>query len=107
MTPPEVLTLLFETEASGLRVEGLTPAHLGEETFSELILRRVFERHSDRLQDDPALSACLIAEALLATAPEALRALAAEARTQGHLGFAEKLEEIAERGERDADQGPA
>jgi hypothetical protein len=105
MTPEEVLDLLFETEASGLQAEGLNPAHLGEETFSELIFRRVLERHSERLKNDPALGVCLVGEALLRMPPEALRALAAEVRARGHFGSANKLQEIADLTERQADPG--
>lgn len=87
MTPGAVLDLLFETEASGLRAEGLDPEHLGAATFSELVFRRVLERHSERLKDDPALGIGLLGEALPRMPPEALRALAAELRARGHLGL--------------------
>jgi hypothetical protein len=107
MTPEQVLDLLFETEASGLEAEGLSPEHLGEEAFSELIFRRVLERHSERLQNDPALGVCLLGVALPRMAPEALRALTAELRARGHLGFADALEAIVELTERQADTGDA
>ena len=105
MTAGEVLDLLFETEAAGLQAEGLSPEHLGEQTFCELIFRRVLERHSERLQNDPALGVCLVGQALLRMPPEALRALAAELRARGHFGFADALEAIADVTERQADTG--
>jgi hypothetical protein len=105
MTAEQVLDLLFETEASGLEAEGLSPEHLGEATFSELVFRRVLERHSERLKHDPALGVWLVGEALLRMAPEALRALAAEVRARGHFGFADTLEKIADVTEHQADSG--
>jgi len=89
-------------EINALKAKGASEADLQEPAFANLVIQRIFERHSDEIREDREFGEAIFLMVHDDASPEDLRKWASEERAKGNVNMAYDIEVLADKRERTA-----